>query len=193
MGTPEEQNCYIFQPVSNSSPLLNIVYEPFDFRQSIIRLDLSRLLFEENATESFKTYIYSFDSRRVKCMGVIKDMVVTLSQLPMKSVVLDVIVADIPPKFGMLFSRSWSKKLGGTLQMDLSYATIHVFGGEHQKMYMEVRLDYLVSDHENPNNNPIYVVEDELGSSIFHIGGQIAETTVKKIIPIVEENTENLV
>jgi hypothetical protein len=38
--------------------------------------------------------LYSFDSRKVKCLEVIKEMVVNLSQLPMKSVVLDVIVAD---------------------------------------------------------------------------------------------------
>jgi hypothetical protein len=47
----------------------------------------------------------------------------------MKSVVMDIVVADVPPKFGMLLSRSWIKILGGTLQMDLTYATIPVFGG----------------------------------------------------------------
>jgi hypothetical protein len=44
-------------------------------------------------------YLYSFDSKKFKCLGVIKDLVVTLSQPPMKSVVMDIIVADIPPKF----------------------------------------------------------------------------------------------
>ena len=72
--------------------------------------------------------LYSFDSRKVKCLGLIKDMVITLTQLPAKSLVMDVIVADIPVKFGMLLSRSWSAKLKGTLQMDLSYETIPVFG-----------------------------------------------------------------
>jgi hypothetical protein len=47
-------------------------------------------------------YLYSFDSRRVKCLGVIKDMVVTLFHLPMKSVVMDIVVADVSPKFDML-------------------------------------------------------------------------------------------
>ena len=47
----------------------------------------------------------------------------------MKSVIMDVVVADITPKFGLLLSRSWEKNVGGTLQMDLSYATIPVFGG----------------------------------------------------------------
>ena len=71
--------------------------------------------------------LYAFDSRAVKCLGVIKDMVFNLAQLPMKSVIMDVVLVDITPKFGLLLSRSWAKKLGGTLQMDLSYATIPVF------------------------------------------------------------------
>jgi hypothetical protein len=73
--------------------------------------------------------LYSFDSRKVNCLGVIKDLVVSLFQLLMKSVFMDILVADVPPKFGMLLSRSWIKRLGKNLQMDLSYATIHVFGG----------------------------------------------------------------
>ena len=59
--------------------------------------------------------LYAFDSRAVKFLGVIKDMVVSLAQLPMKIVIMDVVVADITSKFGMLHSRSWSKKVGGTL------------------------------------------------------------------------------
>jgi hypothetical protein len=54
--------------------------------------------------------------------------------------------------------------------MDLSYSTIPIFGGENKRLYREVRLDYLVSDNENPRNHPIYVVEHEFVSSIFHIG-----------------------
>jgi hypothetical protein len=87
---------------------------------------------EELGLEVTKAYhdLYSFNSRRVQCLGVIKDLVVSLFQLPMKSMVMDIVVADVPPKFGMLLSRSWIKRLGGTLQMDLTYATIPVFGGE---------------------------------------------------------------
>jgi hypothetical protein len=153
---------------------------------------MPKVVMDELGLDITKPYLdlYSFDSRKVKCLGVIKDMVVTLSQLPMKSVVLDVIVADIPPKFGMLLSRSWAKKVGGTLQMDLSYATIPVFGGEHQRLYREVRLAYLVSDHENPSNHPIYAVEDELGSSIFHISDKTTEASVRKVTPAEEKNTE---
>ena len=50
--------------------------------------------------------LYSFDSRKVKFLGPIKDLVITLTQLPAKNLVMDVIVDDIPVKFGMLLSRS---------------------------------------------------------------------------------------
>jgi hypothetical protein len=154
---------------------------------------MPKVLMDEIVLDITNPYIdlYSFDSRKVKFLGVIKDVVVTLSQLPMKGVVLDVIVADIPPKFGMLLSISWANKVGGTLHMDLIYATIPVFGGEHQRLYREVRLNYLVSDHENPNNHPIYAVEDELGSSIFHISDKTTEAAVRKVTPTKEKNTEN--
>jgi hypothetical protein len=100
---------------------------------------MPKFFMDELCLEITKAYrdLYSFDSRKVKCLGVIKDLVVTLFQLPMKSIVMDIIVAYIPPKRGMLLSRSWIKRLGGTLQMDLSYATIPVFGGEHTRLYRE--------------------------------------------------------
>ena len=59
--------------------------------------------------------LYSFDSNRVRCIGLIKDVVVSSDQLPMKNVLVDVVVVDIPPRFGMLLSRSWVAKLKGTL------------------------------------------------------------------------------
>jgi hypothetical protein len=50
--------------------------------------------------------VYSFDSRRVKCMGMIKDLVVTLAQISMKNVLMDVVVVDILSNYGLLLSRS---------------------------------------------------------------------------------------
>jgi hypothetical protein len=109
---------------------------------------MPKTVMHELGLEITKTYhdLYSFDSRKVKCLGVIKDLVVTLFQLPMKSVVMDIVVTDVPPKFGILLSRSWIKILGGTLQMDLTYAIIHVFRGEHRRLYREAQLAYIISD-----------------------------------------------
>lgn len=79
--------------------------------------------------------MYYFDSKRLKCIGMIKDLVVTLAQLLMKSIMMDVVMVDIPVNFGMLLSKSWAGKLRGTIHMDMTYATIPVFGGEHIRLY----------------------------------------------------------
>jgi hypothetical protein len=111
-------------------------------------------------------YIFSFDSRKVKCLGLIEDLVVSLSQITSKNLVMDVVVDDIPPKFVILLSRSWAAKLKGTLQMHMSYATIPFFGQE-RRLYREVLLKYMVSSKRKPNNHPIYSVDTEIGSLIF--------------------------
>ena len=56
--------------------------------------------------------------------------------------------------------------------MDLSYATIPVFGGEHMTLYKEVQLAYLVSDNNNPANHPMYDVEEDLGSCMLHLSNE---------------------
>ena len=56
----------------------------------------------------------------------------------MKSMVMDIVVDNIPHRFGMLLSRLWSKKLGGTLQLDMPFSTILVFGGEYKRLYKEI-------------------------------------------------------
>ena len=55
--------------------------------------------------------LFSFDSSKVKCIGLIKDLCVNLVQYPGKSMVMDIVVANIPPKYGMLLSLSWGEKL----------------------------------------------------------------------------------
>lgn len=73
--------------------------------------------------------MYSFDSKRVKCLEMIKDLMVNLVDIPIKSVVIDIVVVDIPARFGILLSRSWGSKIVGSIKVDLTYATIPVFGG----------------------------------------------------------------
>jgi len=63
--------------------------------------------------------MYSFDSRKVKYIGLIKDLVISLHQISEKSILMDVVVAGIPVKVGVLLSRSWATKLKGNLQMDM--------------------------------------------------------------------------
>ena len=110
--------------------------------------------------------LYSFDSRKVKCIGLIKDLVVSLHQIPKKRMLMDVVVANIPVKVGMLLSRSQATKLKGTLQMDMSYATIPVFA-EQRWLYKENRLAYMISNSECPQNHPIYSIDTNIRSAIF--------------------------
>jgi hypothetical protein len=107
---------------------------------------------------------------------------------------MDVVVADIPPKFGILLYRSWAEKLKGTLKMDMSYATIHVFFQE-MRLYREVLLKYMVSSKTQPNSHPIYFVDTEVGSSIFYNNLSFEEgepTTVMAIKDKNEHRTEEI-
>jgi len=132
---------------------------------------------------------FSFDSRKVKCLGLIKDLAITLSQLPMNIMITDIVVADVPPKFDMLLSIGWIKRLGGTLQNDLSYATVPVFGGESRRLYREALLAYITSDERNPTNHPIYAVDTDFGVCILQIEeSQLASVQLKKpVCEIMEE------
>jgi len=132
---------------------------------------MPKAVMEELGLDITRPYhdLFSFDSRKVKCLGLIKDLAITLTQLPMKSMMMDIVVADVPPKFGMLLSRGWIKRLGGTLQNDLSYATVPVFGGESRRLYKEAQLAYIISDEKNPSNHPIYAMDIDFGACILHI------------------------
>ena len=50
--------------------------------------------------------------------------------------------------------------------MDLSYATIPIFG-ILRHLYRESQLAYMISNKENPDNHPIYYVGTNMGSSML--------------------------
>ena len=91
---------------------------------------IPRMIMDKIGLEVTRPYkdLFSFDSNKVKYLGLIKYLVISLAQIPSKTLVMDLVVADIPLKFGMLLSRSWADKIKVTIQMDISYATILVFG-----------------------------------------------------------------
>ena len=80
--------------------------------------------------------------------------------------VMDVVVANVPPKYGMLLSRSWGAKLQGTMQMDGAYATIPVFS-QLRRLYREAQMKFLVSSPEKPENSPLYSIHTDLDSFIL--------------------------
>ena len=110
--------------------------------------------------------LFSFDSSKVKCLGLIKYLCVTLVQYRGKSIVMDIAVADVPPTYRMLLSRSQGEKLQGSLQLDMSYATISVFG-QPKKLYREKLMKYMVSSVERPRNYLIYSTPTNMDSFIL--------------------------
>ena len=82
---------------------------------------------------------------------------------------MDVVIVDVPVKYGMLLSRSWAIKLGGSLQLDMTYTVIPIFGGQFTLLYKETRLTYTVSDPQNPNNYPVYATDQDLGNCILSL------------------------
>ena len=91
---------------------------------------MPKVIMDELGLDITRPYkeLFSFDSRKFKFLGLIKELVVSLAQIPSKNMVMDVVMANIPPNFGILLSISRARKLKGTLQMDMSYATIPIFG-----------------------------------------------------------------
>jgi hypothetical protein len=118
--------------------------------------------------------LHSFDSSKVICIGLIKDLCITLVQIPAKSMVMDVVVADIPLKYGMLLSLFWGAKLKGTLQLDMSYATIPVFE-QQRRLYRETLMKYMISSQEKPHNYPLYSAHSDLDSFILYNDGDTGE------------------
>ena len=130
---------------------------------------MPKVIMEKLDLEITRPYkdLYSFYSSRVNFMGLIKDICVNLTQIPAKCMVMDVVVADVPPKYGMLLSRSWGAKLQGTMQMDMTYATIPVFS-QLRRLYRESHMKFMVSSQEKSENSPLYSVHIDLDSFILY-------------------------
>jgi hypothetical protein len=71
---------------------------------------MPKVVMEKLGLEITRPYheLYLFDARKVKCYGIIKETVVTLGKLPVKIIMMDVVVADVPANYGMFFSRTWA-------------------------------------------------------------------------------------
>lgn len=124
ISVQDEKSAVLFGP---SSYMIDEIMPPFyvtlktnDFMLYNCMLDsttshnlMPKYIMDHLKLDIPKSYhdLYTFDSKRVPYLGLMKDLVVTLAQIPVKSVVLDIVVTDIPPKFGMLLSTSCYAKL----------------------------------------------------------------------------------
>jgi hypothetical protein len=78
------------------------------------------------------------------------------------------------PEIWYVFVQVWGGKLKGTLQLDMSYATIPVFG-QQRRLYRETLMKYMVSSQEKPHNYPLYSAHSDLYSFIMYNNGDMEE------------------
>lgn len=96
------------------------------------------------------------DSQKVNVNGIVNNVPMQLVAYPVKSFSMDISIVDFPTKWGMLLSRKWVASMGGKLQINLSYATISMYGKDVQ-LHREKKMMIIM---ENP---------DELKNEIFYL------------------------
>ena len=132
--------------------------------------------------------LYLFYSKRVKCVGLIKDIVVSLEKIPTKNIVMYEVVANILALFAMLLSRSWGEKFGGVIKLDFTYAIIPVFNGEERRLYRETRFVKTTSK-KDAGNSPIYSQEiEDISCFMLHEDAEFVEDTRKQLSSTVVNN-----
>lgn len=77
---------------------------------------------------------------------------------------MDIVVVDMPPRYGMLLSRSWMET---ELQTNMSYITVSVFRGQSRRLYREPLMQYMINSKDKPMNHPMYVVHSDLDSFVL--------------------------
>ena len=92
------------------------------------------------------------DSRPVKVEGMIERKHVRLAKYPDIYVTMDILIIDVPDKWGMLLSRKFSATLGGSIQMDWTYATVPASKDSLVKLHTEKERGYHVESPGKPLN-----------------------------------------
>jgi len=100
--------------------------------------------------------VCAMDSREAETHSIILNLQVRLAAYPNITFPMNILVIDVPDGWGMLLSRKWAATLGGTLQMDLSYATIPSSENSFVKLYREKERKCHVEDPKEPMNEFIY-------------------------------------
>ena len=60
--------------------------------------------------------VCAMDSRPVEVEGMIENHLVRLAKYPNIQITMDILVIDVPDKWGMFLSRKWGATLGGSIQ-----------------------------------------------------------------------------
>ena len=100
----------------------------------------------------------------------------------MKSVVVDIVVVDIPPHFGIVLSRSWGSKVGGSIKLDLTYSTIPTFGGEQRRLHGESRFVKTVTPVKGSENSLVHGKDSDISFLLLEEDETFQEETLVHLI-----------
>jgi hypothetical protein len=89
---------------------------------------------------------------------------------------MDVVVADVPANYGMLFYQEHGHEVGRyyVYGYDICHCT-SIWRGKQKVVYKDNFFSYVVSDQNNPRNHPIYVVDEDLGCCILSVNEEYNE------------------
>jgi hypothetical protein len=104
--------------------------------------------------------ICAMDSKTIEVHGLIKGLLVHLAAFHDIQIEMGIVVIDVPDAWGMLLSRKTIADLGGSIQMDLTYATIPTPDGAMFRLNRELERKYHVEDPKKPINEFVYHVLD---------------------------------
>ena len=96
--------------------------------------------------------VCAMESRPVKVEGMIERQNVRLAKYPDIHVTMDILVIDVPDKWGMLLSRKFGATLGGSIQMDWTYATVPASKDSLVKLHTKKEQRHHVENPGNPSN-----------------------------------------
>jgi hypothetical protein len=107
--------------------------------------------------------ICALDSQTIEVFGLIKGLQVYLKAFPDITIEMDIVVIDVPDVWGMLINRKSAADLGGSIQMDLSYATLPTPNGGTFRLDREPYHKNHVGKPEAPVDELLYE-EESLGN-----------------------------
>ena len=69
---------------------------------------------------------------------------------------MDILVINVTHKWGMFLSRKWVADLGGSIQMDCTYATVPLSKDTMVKLHSEKEKKHHVENPKKPSNEYVY-------------------------------------
>ena len=98
----------------------------------------------------------AMDSREVEVDGIIWGFPDILAKYPAIHLNMDILIIDVPEKWGMLLSRKWVADLGGSIQMDWNYSTAPLSKDTILKFHSEKEKKHHVENPKKPSNEYVY-------------------------------------